>query len=121
MLSWICSVLVGGHALSQVYSKHGYAYLRDDKYILFYFCLQLPPDSRIPTPSHTCFCKVLCPSFFLMTSYFRGHMLHTYFSHLSEGVFFMVTRHVGEENYHMKVKILCAHVLFIFIKKKKLI
>jgi hypothetical protein len=30
-----------------VYSEHGYAYLRDDTYILFDVCLQLPPDSRI--------------------------------------------------------------------------
>jgi hypothetical protein len=50
-----------------------------------------------------------------------GHMLQTYLSHLSEGVFFMIPRHVEGEIYHMKVKILCAHVLFIFIEKMKLI
>jgi hypothetical protein len=42
-------------------------------------------------------------------------------SHLSEGVFAMIPRHVGGEIYHMKVKLLCANVLFIFIEKRKLI
>jgi hypothetical protein len=32
----------------------------------------------------------------------------------------MIPRHVGGEIYHMKVKILCAHVLFIFIEKKEI-
>jgi hypothetical protein len=52
-------------------------------------------------------------------------MLHTYLSHLSEGVLVIIPRHVagggGGGIYYMKVKILCAHVLFIFIEKGKLI
>jgi hypothetical protein len=48
-------------------------------------------------------------------------LLHTFLSHLTEGVSFMIPRHVGGEIYHMKVKILYVHVLFIFIEKRKLI
>jgi hypothetical protein len=33
----------------------------------------------------------------------------------------MIPIHFGGEIYHMKVKILCAHELFIFIEKNKLI
>jgi hypothetical protein len=42
-------------------------------------------------------------------------------SHFGEGVLFIIPKHVKREIYHMKVKILCARVLFIFIEKRKLI
>jgi hypothetical protein len=66
-----------------VYFENGYAYLGDDMYILFDVCLQLMSSYPIQPPLHIYFCKVFQPSIFLLISHFKGHLLHTYLSHLS--------------------------------------
>jgi len=75
---WLTSML-----WVSLYSEHKYACLGNDTYILFDSCLQLLPGSPTPTPLHRYFCKVFWPSVSLLTSHFRGHMLHIKMSHLS--------------------------------------
>jgi hypothetical protein len=70
---------IGRHpCFESMYFEHGYPYLEDDIYIYIVWCLFVVfCDSPIPKPSHTYLCKVFQQSYFLLTSHFRGHLLHT--------------------------------------------